>query len=849
MNHYLKQSLWGVLIGGLTGLGMSTPLLAQSDKTTQEDPALKIYRAAATKVNDLVHTKLDVRFDYAKRYLYGKAWITLKPHFYTTDSLTLDAKGMDIKTVAIVKDGKNIPLKYTYDQQQLQIRLDKSYTAATQYVVFIEYTAKPNELTVKGSAAITDAKGLYFINPDGTEPNKPTQIWTQGETEASSVWFPTIDRTNQKCTQEISMTVQKKYVTLSNGKLVSQKNNADGTRTDTWKMDLPHSPYLFMMAVGEYAVVKDSWRGKEVSYYLEKPYEKYAKQIFGNTPEMLTFFSQLLGYEYPWVKYAQVTGRDYVSGAMENTTATLHGEFMQKTDRELLDNNNYNETVIAHELYHHWFGDLATSESWSNLTVNESSANYSEYLWLEHKYGKDAADENGYEAGVNYLTSLRYSGDKDLVRFHYHDKEDMFDAITYQKGGRILHMLRNIIGDSAFFKSLQVYLKTNAFKATEAHHLRLAFEEVTGQDLNWFFNQWYFGKGFPELDISYKYNETAKTVTVILQQIQRDPKVWQLPMAVDIYEGGKATRHQLTMHNRIDSFTYSYTVKPDLVNVDADKVLLAKMDDHRDFSSYFYQYTHAPLYMDRRDAIEEAIQRQGNDPQAIKLLQLALKDKYHGLRSMVAGKLKLKNSAVKAATIGILTEIAKQDPHALVRAAALENLAELKDPQYKALFVNATKDKSYGVEAAGLSGLATLDADSAYIIAKKLESDAKGKLVSAIVGVYAQKGNAADTGFVSTRFEETSGQDKLNAAFEYLGFLSKVNNTPAVVKGLGQIKGMTDQFKSNQVNTYISNWLDEISRKKSDDAAVVTGTPREELLKQADYMRKASEALKAKIKE
>ncbi|HEY9262717.1 M1 family metallopeptidase, partial [Chitinophaga sp.] len=255
MNQHLKQSLMGMLIGGIAGLGMSTSLMAQSEKAAQEDPALKIYRASSTKVNDLVHTKLDVRFDYAKKYLYGKAWITLKPHFYATDSLTLDAKGMDINEVALVKAGKNSPLKYSYDSLQLHIALDKEYKPTESYIIYISYTAKPDELKVKGSAAISDAKGLYFINPDGKDPNKPTQIWTQGETESSSAWFPTIDKTNQKCTEEISMTVEKKYVTLSNGKLVSQKNNADGTRTDTWKMDLPHSPYLFMMAVGDYAIV------------------------------------------------------------------------------------------------------------------------------------------------------------------------------------------------------------------------------------------------------------------------------------------------------------------------------------------------------------------------------------------------------------------------------------------------------------------------------------------------------------------------------------------------------------------------------------------------------------------
>jgi len=225
-----------ILSGLLTGLAVTASFAQETPKP--EDPLMKIYRATPTRVNDLIHTKLDVHFDYKKRYLYGKEWATLKPHFYPTDTLRLDAKGMDLKTIAIVKNGKNIPLKFSYDSLTVAIQLDKVYHNDETYTVYIDYTAKPNQLKVKGSAAINDAKGLYFINPDSTEKNKPVQIWTQGETESSSAWFPTIDKSEQKCTDEIAMTVPAKYVTLSNGRLASQKNNADGTRTDTWKMVL-----------------------------------------------------------------------------------------------------------------------------------------------------------------------------------------------------------------------------------------------------------------------------------------------------------------------------------------------------------------------------------------------------------------------------------------------------------------------------------------------------------------------------------------------------------------------------------------------------------------------------------
>ena len=260
----------------------------------------KQYRETATKINDLVHTKLEAKFDFTKSYMYGKAWITLHPHFYPTDTLNLDAKGMTIGEASMVTAGKNIPLRFTYDSMNLRITLNRVYRSNENYTVYISYISKPNGYKAEVSSLMPGEKGLYFINPLGEVKGKPTQIWTQGETEGNSYWFPTIDKPNQKTTDEISMTVPAKYLTLSNGLLVSQKINGDGTRTDKWKMDLPHAPYLLFMGVGEYAVIKDNYKGKEVSYYVEKEYAPYAREIFGKTPEMIKFYSRITGVDYPW---------------------------------------------------------------------------------------------------------------------------------------------------------------------------------------------------------------------------------------------------------------------------------------------------------------------------------------------------------------------------------------------------------------------------------------------------------------------------------------------------------------------------------------------------------------------
>ena len=441
---------------------LEQPPMEKKDVIPHYVPDPAPYQPANDKVNDLIHTRLDVSFDWEKQYLIGKANLTFKPYFYPQETLELDAKGFDIDYVRLIQGDVVRELRYKYvDSLKLIIGLDREYTRDEQFEVQIKYIAKPNELPdAGGSSAITKDLGLYFINPLGDEEGKPKQIWTQGETEASSCWFPTIDSPNEKTTQEMYITVDTSYVTLSNGTLIYSKDNGDGTKTEYWKQDKPHAPYLFMMAVGEFSVVEDEWDGLDVDYYVEPAYESHAKSVFGNTPEMLQFFSDRLGYKYPWDKYSQVVVRDFVSGAMENTSASVFMEQVQITSRETLDKNW--DYIIAHELFHHWFGDLVTAESWSNLALNESFANYSEYLWSEYKYGREAADEHRQEELAGYLGQAA-SKQYPIIRYNYVHRMEMFDGHSYNKGGLVLHMLRKYLGDDAFFKSLEHYLNKNQF--------------------------------------------------------------------------------------------------------------------------------------------------------------------------------------------------------------------------------------------------------------------------------------------------------------------------------------------------------------------------------------------------
>ena len=781
---------------GLLGVMLSGSGFAQTETSGRTE----IYRQTHTKTTELKHTKLKVNFDYQKEQMGGEEWLTASPYFYSTDSLVLNAKGMLIHEVALDKNGSKSPLKYEYKDDLLKINLDKTYNRNQDYTVYIKYTARPNEVSQKGSAAISDAKGLYFINAQGKDADKPTQIWTQGETESSSAWFPTIDKSNQKTTQEIYMTVPDKYVTLSNGIMKSSTKESGGLRTDHWVMDKKHAPYLFFMGVGEYAIVKDKWRNIEVDYYVEKEYEPFAKQIFGNTPEMIEFFSKRLSYDYPWSKYAQITGRDFVSGAMENTTATLHQESAQQKPGDLIDENRWEDT-IAHELFHHWFGDLVTAESWSNLTVNESFANYSQYLWNEHKYGKDIADYGLMKEIRGYMMDPSNIS-KDLVRFNYHSREDMFDGVSYNKGGAILHMLRNYVGDDAFFAGLTDYLKTNEFGTGEAHQLRLSLEKVSGKDLNWFFNQWYFGNGNPKISYTTSFEPVKKEVTITLSQNQIGQN-FQFPLAIDIFENGKPTRKNVWVSAKEkNDFTFQVSKNPDLVNLNSDGVLLAEITDTKTPEQFLIQYQNSTQFLSRYKAVENAIENLTKNPAALKTVVAALKDSNFRIRGKALVGLDLSKPDQAKAALAEVEKMASSDPKTLVQGAAISALGKIKDKKYLPLFEKGMNAVSNSVKANSLAGIAAVDPSRIASLADKIDLEGAdeeviSELMPIIVKNKIEKQMAAIASTAAfypfIKFQKPELGDAAEAGFNWIMSSDHLKATENVTKVLTQVKGQIGQ--------------------------------------------------------
>lgn len=737
---YIKIYLYAVL---------STALISAcggKKKQTDQSVTQKVmpYRASVTMVNDLQHTKLELEPDFEKKEIKGKATLLIKPHFYPVDSLILHAKYMRIESVelskSVIEPAENISksitqaLNYSYDSTYLRIALDRRYASTETYTVVIKYVAMPELSGGKGSQAITEAKGAYFITPSEKFPDKPVQLWTQGETEAASCWFPTIDAPNQKTTQELAVTIPAKFTSISNGKLLSSvsfvRDGKDSMRTDFWMQDKPHAPYLFALVVGEFSEVKDYWGEMPVNYYVEKAYEPYARQIFGHTPEMIQFFSNILKTPYPWDKYHQVVVRDFVSGAMENTSCVIHFDKLQHNSRQHLDNTY--EEVVSHELFHHWFGDLVTCESWSNLPLNESFATYGEYLWEEYKYGRDEADDELQNFRLSYYDEAAFDKKK-MIRYDYGMQEEMFDAHSYQKGGMILHALRKYVGDEAFFESLRLYLQRYRFGTAELSSLRTCFEEVSGEDLNWFFDQWFYQEGHANLVV--EQIRSGKSVTIKVKQVD---KIYKLPFQVQI---GLNRVEKIMVSKDTQSFTFRDVAEDDMVILDGQNQFIGEMSTNKSDQEWRLQFNQSKLAYHKIEAFEQLMLKLKISSEKAQLCKSMI---YHSFRKCrEVGMAALYDEEVTEADMAPMRshiiDMATMDPSSKVRNEVVRVLTRLKEESTVAKMIH---DSSYVVVKRALLAYGSLNKKAAFEFVdgqREIEDPIMLDIVYMGIGKYTEK--------------------------------------------------------------------------------------------------------------
>ena len=660
---------------------------AEEDRKSFELPGAKPHYNP-DRPGQVNHIFLDLILDIPSQSFKSTCTTTITPVRPGIEQLTMDAVDLDIESVLV--DG--VSQQFDYDGEQIQIHLQQPATTEAIKVEIAYSVDHPQ-------------RGLYFIQPTENYPDKPTQVWTQGEDEDSRFWFPCFDYPGQLATSEIRVKVPTGFKAISNGELINTENVDDGVIYH-WSQQQVHPTYLMTLAVGDFAVIEDEWRGKPVTYYVEKGREEDAKRSMGKTPRMVEFLSNKYGYDYPYPKYAQVCVDDFIFGGMENTSTTL------LTDRCLLDeraatDNMRTESLVLHELAHQWFGDLVVIKHWSHAWIKEGMASYAEVFWTEEEYGKDDAAYYLLNEARTYISedSTRYR--RPIVTNIYREAIELYDRHLYEKGACVYHMIRAILGDALFDKAIQTFVRDNAHNTVETVDLLRAIDKATGYNLMFLFDQYVFRGGHPDYKVAYSWdgdNKLAKlTVTQKQAKNNSDSKeLFDLKIPVAFGYISKSSQPEfktvsLHIHQPEQSFYFPLEKKPDFVSFDVSNNFLKTVALQYPVAELKKQLKHDPDPISRIYAADALAKKGGLE--VVKALAKSLtEDSFWGMRVEVAkklGKIKL-NQAAKALEEGL------KDEDARVRRAVITALSNFKHPVVYDKIANCLQqgDTSYYTEAA-----------------------------------------------------------------------------------------------------------------------------------------------------
>ena len=661
---------------------------------------------------DVKHVKLDITLDFEQETISGTVYTTFSTLYDDLKTITFDAVELHIERVKL-EHGKE--LSYSVSEKKLIVTLDRAYKYAEEFTIAVEYHARPRT-------------GLHFMKPEPEDPTRPVQAWTFGQPRYHSHWFPCHDAPNDRATTEIIATVPAQFITISNGDLLSVTDHGT-TRTHHWRHDIPHAMYLISLVVGEFAVIEDSYKSIPVTYYVRPDRKDDARLYMGKTPEMIRFFSEYTGVEYPYNKYAQTVVEIY-TGAMEHTTATTHGFSLLLDKRASLDVDLV--PVVAHELAHQWFGDLLTCRDWSNGWLNEGFATYFEELWGEYDLGTDHFKQSMLDLKHNYLAEDADYRRPIVYHVYYDDGFELFDAHLYEKGAWVLHMLRHQLGEAAFKRAIHAYISRYREREVITADLERTFEDVTGRSLAQFFQQWVYSGGYPAFEVNYSWDSEHNMAKVKIKQTQHIDDLtpcfvtpvdvaFTIPTSDEVAKDDNTTETR-TISMRVtvgedgqeeQTFYMPLEREPLMVRFDPDGWLLKTLKFERSATMMHYQLEHDPDILGRIEAAE-ALGEIADDESITALKQSLLTDPFWGLRNAVATALGvIGNSKAQDVLLQALPEL---DPtqFSRVRAAIARTLgkfqapaqAELAERSAQALSALLEKgDISYVVESAAASAL------------------------------------------------------------------------------------------------------------------------------------------------
>lgn len=627
---------------------------------------------------DIVHIKIDIKLDVPNKAISGTATHTVAPLNDGTRWLELDAIDMEISAVAVARQ----PAKFEYDGRKLLIDLGPNRKRGVDVQVAVSYRATPRI-------------GMYFIGPDEGYPDKPVQVWTQCQDEDTRFWLPCFDYSGEKQTTEIIATVPGNWFVLSNGRLLQDKPNRDGTRRFHWHQDRPHSTYIITLAAGEFSRIDASRKDLPIDYYVEEKDLADGERTFKNTPAMIALFEGISGVKYPWSKYSQIVVRDFVFGGMENTSATTMTENILVDAKAARDFTS--DPLISHELAHMWYGDLLTCRDWSHGWLNESFATFFEFLWDEEHLGVDA-----YRQGVIENTEL-YLGERyrrPIVTNVYNEPIDIFDRHLYEKGSLVLNTLRGVLGDDQFFRSIQRYTRDNQERSVITQDLASAIEAETGRNMDWFFDQWVYRPGHPEFKVGWSWDGDAKFATVTVKQTQKTEDgtpVFRVPVTIDFRTGrARPQAFRVEISEAEHNFIFPLAAKPDLCRFDPYNEVLKELDFEKSGGELRLQLRDDDSIAGRQFAAAGLGKKGGAD--AVAPLEGAVtRDRFWAVQAAAAKALGLiRTTAARDALLGCLAV-----RHPKARRGVVAALGEFRGDAsvLAALTPLARRDQSWFVES------------------------------------------------------------------------------------------------------------------------------------------------------
>jgi aminopeptidase N len=662
---------------------------------------------ARSRDYDLQNVKTHLWFDVEQRKVSGEVTHTLA--MLRDDVTQIQFDSIELKIAAVTLDGKDA--KFSITPTALVVPLPAPSRRGEHHEVFIRYDGRPK-------------KGLYFVLPDKNYPNRPKEVWTQGEAEDTRYYIPIYDYPNDRTTSEMILTVPGTWLTISNGSLISVKEESDGTKTWDWKQTEPLSTYLITAVAGEFVEKKDTWRGIPVRYVVPRGQEDTIDSTFSRTRQMLDLFSDKLGVPYPWAQYAQSSVNDFVEGGMENTSATTlttRGLVAPGLAPEL---RRGSDDLDSHELAHQWFGDLVTCRDWANIWLNEGFATYFEHYWAEQRYGADEAAYEFWKDQAGWFRQKRLYP-VPIVTRNFEDSIE-FAGNVYDKGGWVLKMLRTKLGDEDFFRGLHYYLETYRGQNVVTADLEKAIDHSTATNVDHFFHQWIWRAGAPKYEVSYTYDDAVHQVKLNVKQTQKVEGAvdwFDMPVEIEIATASGRNTSTIQVSKAEETFTLPADSAPQMVLFDKGDNILKTLEFKKDAAALIYQLLNAETVPDRADAAVALGSIKDNSDVVAALGNAAQHDPFWGVR--VESLRALGKIGGSASEKQILTSV--NDPKPWVRQVAVQELGGFTDdaslgPQLTAIVTN---DTAYRVRAAALNALGDIKAPNAYDVlsaAVKLDS-------------------------------------------------------------------------------------------------------------------------------